>query len=136
MKLIFSIGDKKIYKATVQPGDQAAFHGEILHSVCSTFALARDMEWSSRLFFIEMKEEDEEGVGTYLEIQHRAPAFVGEELMITATIDSIDGNELLCVIEVKSGERIIAIGKTGQRMLKKEKLNSIFTPPREARGRP
>ena len=128
MKLIFNKGDKKIYQTIVKPDDQAAFHGEVLHAVCSTFALARDIEWSSRLFFIEMKEDDEEGVGTYLEIQHRAPAFVDEELKITATAESIIGNELICSIEVKAGDRIIAIGKTGQRMLKKEKLNAIFTP--------
>src|SRR5690349_8210573 len=124
MKLIFNKGDKKVYKTIVQSADQAAFHGEVLHAVCSTFALARDMEWSSRLFFIEMKENDEEGVGTYLEIQHRAPAFVGEELEITATVESITGNELICLIEVKAGNKIVATGKTGQRMLKKEKLNA------------
>lgn len=128
MKNIFKPGDTKVYKTIVKPEDQAAFHGEVLHAVCSTFALARDMEWSSRLFFIEMKEADEEGVGTYLEIEHRAPAFVGDELTITATVSSISKNELLCKIEVKQKDKLIATGKTGQRMLKKEKLNRIFTP--------
>ena len=127
VKLIFKKGDKKIYRTAVQPDDQAAFHGDVLHTVCSTFALARDIEWSSRLFFMEMKEDDEEGVGTYLEIQHRAPAFVGDALEITATVESVVGNELMCSIEVKSGDKLIATGKTGQRMLKKEKLNAIFT---------
>lgn len=107
--------------------DQAIFHGEVLHKVCATFALARDMEWSSRLFFIEMKEEDEEGVGTHLSIDHRNPAFVGDELVITATVAQLRDNELICDIIVKVEERIIATGKTGQRMLKKERLNQIFT---------
>ena len=129
MRNIFKKGDQKIYKTKVQTGDQAAFHGEVLHKVCSTFALARDMEWSSRLFFIEMKEEDEEGVGTYLQIEHRSPAFVGDELTITATVDTVVGNELLCFVEVKRKDRIIATGKTRQRMLKKDKLNAIFTAP-------
>ena len=117
------------YKTIVQPGDQATFHGEVLHKVCSTFALARDIEWSSRLFFIDMKEEDEEGVGTYLQIEHRSPAFVGDELTITATVDSISGNELFCLIEVKRNGILIATGKTGQRMLKKERMNAIFNRP-------
>ena len=127
MRNIFRKGDCKVYSTIVKPGDQATFHGDVLHQVCSTFALARDIEWSSRLFFIEMKEEDEEGVGTYLEIQHRAPAFVGEELTITAKVDTISGNELICDIEVKQKDKLIATGKTGQRMLKKEKLDRIFT---------
>ena len=130
MKDIFRKGDKKTFKTIVKPEDQASFHGQVLHRVCSTFALARDMEWASRLFFIEMKEADEEGVGTYLEIQHRAPAFVGDELTITATVDSLSGNELMCIIEVRQNDKLIATGKTGQRMLKKEKLNLIFTPPK------
>jgi fluoroacetyl-CoA thioesterase len=130
MKDIFKPGDTKVYATMVKIEDQAIFHGELLHAVCSTFALARDMEWSSRLFFIEMKEPDEEGVGTFLEITHRSPAFVGETITITATVKSLTGNELLCDIEVKCGNRLIAIGKTGQRMLKKERLNAIFTPPK------
>jgi predicted thioesterase len=52
---------------------------------------------------------------------------VGEELTFTATVDSISGNELLCDIVVMQKERLIATGKTGQRMLKREKLKSLFT---------
>lgn len=127
MKHIFKPGDTKVFVTTVKDADQAAFHGQVLHSVYSTFALARDFEWSSRLFFLEMKEEDEEGVGTALSIDHRSPAFVGEEIRITATVETLRGNELICSIEATCGERLIAVGKTGQKMLKKEKLKKIFT---------
>ena len=109
--------------------DQAIFHGEILHQVCSTFALARDFEWSSRLFFLEMKEEDEEGVGTFLSVEHRRPAFVGEEIEFTATIENMVGMELFCTIEACVNGRLIASGRTGQKMLKKEKLLVIFSKP-------
>lgn len=129
MKHIFNIGDKKKYTTVVAESDQAIFHGEVLHPVCSTFALGRDMEWSSRLFFIDMKEEDEEGVGTFLSINHHSPAFVGEELSITATVAKIERNELICDIEVSVGERLIASGQTGQKMLKKDKLKLVFTKP-------
>ncbi len=129
MKNIFKTGDEKIYRTVVQESDQAIFHGELLHPVCSTFALARDMEWSSRLFFIDMKEDDEEGVGTRLCIDHYSPAFVGDELTITATIAKLEGNELICAIEVRVGARIVARGETGQRMVKREKLNRIFRQP-------
>jgi len=125
MKRIFSIGDKKVYTKTVSDQELAAFHGEVLHAVYATFALARDFEWSSRLFFIEMKEDDEEGVGTYLEIFHRSPAFVGEEVVVTATVEKLEGNELICRIEARVGDRLVADGKTGQRMLKKERLYKL-----------
>lgn len=126
MKGIFKPGDIKVYAKRVAESDVAAFHGTVLHPVYATFALARDFEWSSRLFFLEMKEDDEEGVGTFLQIEHHSPAQVGEDVQIFATIESITGNELICIIEARSGERIIATGKTGQKMLKKEKLKRLF----------
>ncbi len=129
MKNIFKPGDQKVYTKTVNEADQATFHSEVLHAVCSTFALARDFEWSSRLFFIEMKEEDEEGVGTFLSIDHKSPAFVGEEIKIVATVEKMEGNELICSIEVTCADRLIATGKTGQKMLKKDRLKQLFTKP-------
>jgi len=126
MKSVFKPGDKKVYNRVVTEADLASFKGEALHPVCATFSLARDFEWSSRLFFLEMKEEDEEGVGTFLSIDHKSPAFVGERIIFTATVLKIRDNELTCSIEAKIGDRIIAIGTTGQKMFKKEKLKQIF----------
>jgi predicted thioesterase len=126
MKLIFKPGDQKSFSRKVEESDCAIFNGEMLHRVCSTFSLARDFEWSSRLFFLEMKDDDEEGVGTMLSIDHKSPAFVGEEILFTATVEKVEKNELICTIEAKVGSRQIATGKTGQKMLKKEKLSALF----------
>jgi predicted thioesterase len=73
-----------------------------------------------------MREGDEEGVGTMLSINHRTPAFVGEEMSFTATVEKIERNELICTINAAVGERIIATGQTGQKMLKKNKLSELF----------
>jgi fluoroacetyl-CoA thioesterase len=127
MKSVFKPGDKKVYKRVVTEADLASFKGEALHPVCATFSLARDFEWSSRLFFLEMKEEDEEGVGTFLSIDHKSPAFVGEQIVFTATVLKLRDHELTCTIEAKIADRIIAIGTTGQKMFKKEKLKQIFS---------
>jgi predicted thioesterase len=126
MKAIFKSGDQKSFSRVVLESDCAIFNGELLHRVCSTFSLARDFEWSSRLFFLELKDDDEEGVGTMLSIEHRSPAFVDEEVTFTATVETIIKNELICTIEAKVGERVIAVGKTGQKMLKRVKLNELF----------
>jgi fluoroacetyl-CoA thioesterase len=126
MKYLFAPGSKKTYIKVVENIDQAAFHGNVVHPVCSTFALARDFEWTSRLFFIEMKEEDEEGVGTHLSIEHKAPAFVGEEIIFTATVEQINGPELYCTIEARVGGRLIAVGRTGQKMLKLDRLKKLL----------
>jgi predicted thioesterase len=126
MKQIFKPGDIKVYKTTVNREDVAIFQGELVHDVCSTFALARDIEWTTRQFVLEMKEEDEEGIGTYLQIAHKAPAFVGEELIVTGTFESLTGHELSCSYKVFVGSRLIAEGTTGQKILKREKINILF----------
>lgn len=131
MKRIFKPGDTKTYMHKVHQNDIAAFHGETVHPVYSTFALARDMEWSSRLFMLEIIDDDEQGIGTALQITHQSPAFLDQEVTITATIESWEGHELICRIEAKVGERIIAKGSTGQKVLKKEKIEQLM-----ARHRP
>jgi fluoroacetyl-CoA thioesterase len=126
MKDIFSSGDQKEYRRIVKPEDVAAFQGETVHPVCATFALARDIEWTTRQFVLEMREDDEEGVGTFLSIDHRSPAFVGEEIIFTARIEQLKGNELVCSYVAKVNGRLIAEGRTGQKILKKEKIDKIF----------
>lgn len=126
MKTTFAIGDEKKYTKTVQAGDVASFHGEVVHPVCSTFALAREVEWTTRQFVLEMKDEDEEGVGTHLTIEHKAPAFVGEEILFTGKIEQINGHELICSFEASVGSRLVAVGKTGQKIMKKEKISRLF----------
>lgn len=126
MKNIFQRGDIKEYRSLVKPGDVARFHGTVVHNVCSTFALARDIEWTTRQFVLDMKDEDEEGVGTYLQIWHRGPAFVGEEIVFRGIFEDLTGSEVNCSFEASVGGRVIAVGKTGQKILKLEKIKSIM----------
>ncbi|WP_192821132.1 thioesterase family protein [Rufibacter sp. LB8] len=126
MKQLFKTGDIKTYQKTVTPADFAQFESGLVHNVCSTFALAQAMEWASRLFVLEMIKEDEEGIGTMLHIDHQSPAFLGETLHITAVYQELKGNQLLCEIQVKAGDRLVATGQTGQKILKKEKLRALL----------
>jgi fluoroacetyl-CoA thioesterase len=129
MKTIFKAGDKKEYRKTVQPEDVAAFNGEIVHPVCATFSLAREIEWTTRQFVLEMKDDDEEGIGTFLTIEHKGPAFIGEEIVFTGTIDMIKDHELICSFEARTKDRLVAAGKTGQKILKREKIKQLFKQP-------
>ena len=126
MKNLFKPGDKKQFKRVVEEKDVAAFDSGLVHPVCATFSLARDIEWTTRLFVLDMRDQDEEGIGTFLSVDHKGPAFVGEEITYSAWVDSIHGNELICFYEARVGERLIAVGKTGQKILKREKINRIF----------
>lgn len=126
MKNIFNPGDKKQLAYVVKQEDVAAFHGEVVHPVCSTFTLAREVEWATRQFVLEMREDHEEGIGTHVSINHQSPAFTGEEIIITSVIDKLENHEIICTFEAAVNGRIIATGKTGQKILSREKIKKIF----------
>jgi fluoroacetyl-CoA thioesterase len=127
MKNIFAIGDQKTYHHVVKPDEVAAFHGETVHPVCATFILARDIEWTTRQFVLELCDGDEEGIGTFLSIDHKSPAFVGEEIIFTARIEAWRDHELICSYKATVNERLIAEGRTGQKILKKEKIKRLLS---------
>jgi fluoroacetyl-CoA thioesterase len=129
MNQIFKPGDKKEFRKIIEAGDVAAFQGMVIHPVYATFSLARDAEWTSRQFVLEMKSPGEEGIGTFLTVEHKGPAFVGEEISFVAWVDHIEGNELVCFYEARVSDRLIAIGKTGQRIFSTQKLEAIFSRP-------
>ncbi|MES2689226.1 MAG: hypothetical protein V4658_02420 [Bacteroidota bacterium] len=117
----------KSYNKIVEVTDTATFDAGQVHPVYATFALGRDAEWVCRLFVLDMKKEDEEGIGTFLNVKHISAALLGSTVKFTATIHKIDGNTLICDFEARVGDRLIATGQTGQKILKKEKLNTLFS---------
>ena len=127
MKTIFNEGDIKTFKKTVVSNEVASFESCTVHEVYSTFAIARDAEWSGRLFVLDMKEEGEEGIGTFVHVNHKSPAFVGEEITFIARFEEItERKEIITSFHAYSGERLIAEGRQGQRILRKEKLLALF----------
>jgi len=126
MKSIFKPGDKKNYERVIKEDDTAVFETGQVHPVYSTFALARDAEWACRLFVLEMKEENEEGIGTFITVEHHSPAMVGEKVEFTATLASVKKNEIICGYKARAGKRLIASGRQKQKIIKKKKIATIF----------
>lgn len=126
MKDIFRKGDTLTYTRTVGQEDFARFESGLVHPVCSTFALARDMEWTTRQFVLQLRDEDEEGIGTMVEVRHVSPAFEGDVLEFTGEVESLEGNELICAVRVLCGSRLIATGRTGQKILKRSRIDRMM----------
>ncbi|ADR20074.1 hypothetical protein MATR_23190 [Marivirga tractuosa] len=126
MKEIFIKGDKKSHTFQVKAQDVAHFEQEAVHDVCATFTLAREIEWTTRLFVREMLEDGEEGIGTHLNIEHLSPALIGNDVEIEAEFSGIKDREIVCKYVVKVGERLVATGSTGQKILQKNKLAQLF----------
>lgn len=121
-------GDTRVYVKRVTAADFARFDDGLVHAVCSTFALAQAAEWAGRLFVLDMKGEDEEGIGTSLTINHKSPAFEGDEVVVKAILISHSGNEVICSFDARVGERLVADGETGQKILNREKLAKVLAP--------
>lgn len=126
MKNPFVQGDIKIYSKIVSADEIAAFDSGTVHDLYSTFAAAKDAEWSTRLFVLEMKEADEEGIGTFINIEHHSPAFTGTKIDFYARLDEVKGHEIICSFTAKSGDRLIASGRTGQKILKRKKIEDLL----------
>lgn len=122
----FHTGDIKIFSHTVSVADTAGFESGEVHAVYSTFALARDAEWSGRLFVLEMKDSDEEGIGTGVNIKHLSPALINDEVVFTAVLKAVEKNEVITEFTAMVKERLIAIGTQWQKIVKKEKLDTLF----------
>jgi len=126
MKNPFALGDSKVFQHVVTEADTARFESGEVHAVYSTFALVRDAEWAGRLFVLEMKEDDEEGIGSAVRVVHKSPARVGETVEFTSVLSTVERNEIITPFVAKVGERVIATGETRQKILKKEKLRNVF----------
>ncbi len=127
MKTIFNTGDIKTFTKTVSEKDMAQFESGIVHQVYSTFAIARDAEWSGRLFVLDMLEDGEQGIGTSINIEHKAPAFMGEEVLFIASFIEITNNkEIMTQFNAYVGERLVAQGTQGQKILPQVVIDKIF----------
>lgn len=127
MKNPFQTGAVQNFERIVRAEDTAVFDSGEVHPVYATFALGRDAEWVCRLFVLEMKDEDEEGIGTFLNITHHSPALVGQKVEFRGILKEVNGHEVIADFEAKVGERLVARGETGQKILKKEKLNHLLS---------
>lgn len=126
MKNIFEVGNQLTHVHIVEQADLATFETGNVHPFYSTFALGRDAEWACRQFVLQMKDADEEGIGTFLNIRHKSPAMLGDKVEFIATVSMLEGHQIDCTFVAKVGDRIVAEGEQGQKILKKEKLDRLI----------
>jgi predicted thioesterase len=84
------------------------------------------VEWACRQFVLDMKDDDEEGIGTFLNITHKSPALLGDVVEIRAMLTELHGNTVNCSFVVMVSDRLVAEGTQGQKILKREKLDRLI----------
>jgi fluoroacetyl-CoA thioesterase len=123
----FQPGDTKTFRTSVTADKLAEFESGIVHAVYGTFALGRDAEWACRLFVLDMKEDGEEGIGSFLSVEHVSPAPLGTAVEITATLEEINQNKVVCTYKVLAGDRLVAHGRQIQKIIQKAHFDALLT---------
>lgn len=107
---------------TVTDDMVAAFGGEVIHRVLSTWALVHHMEWAARKLLVPNLEEGEEGAGAGVDVRHLAPAPVGSRVEVTAAFVREAPGRLVARVEARSGEGLLAEGTVYQAIWPKGQL--------------
>ena len=120
------VGNTETITFTVEAQMQPVFEGKTIHPLCSTWDLAHQFELASRYVLVPHLEEDEEGIGSRVSIDHKSPAHLGSTVEVTATVTKTSKSEVVCDIVAAIGSRIVATGDQIQRIFPKEKIDQII----------
>jgi predicted thioesterase len=91
--------------------------------------MAHHMEVAARKVLEAHLDEDEEGIGSHLSIDHVAPAPVGNTISVCATAIEVDASTLVCTVEARDAahqQTVLATGRQVQRILPRTTLNDIM----------
>lgn len=110
----------------VTPAMCPAFDGEVVHQVCSTWEIVHYMEVAGRKILMDYLLADEEGVGSHASCDHMGPAPVGSTVRVVATATDVSERELVCDCVAFRGDRMIAAGRTVQKVFPREVLERIL----------
>lgn len=108
-----------------------AFDGVVVHRVYSTWSMAHHMELAARKVLAPHLEEHEEGIGSFLSIEHLAPTPLGHQVRVVAEAVELGPTTLVCDVNayhVRQGkdDRLVGKGRQVQRILPKTKLKALI----------
>ena len=88
--------------------------------------MAHQFEIAARQTLEPHLEEDEEGIGSFLSIDHCAPAAVGKTVLVEATVTEVDDTSVVCSISATIGLLTCATGKQIQRVLPSASISALI----------
>ncbi len=104
-----------------------AFNGMLIHPVYGTAAMVYHMEWAARQVILPYLEEEEDGVGTGVQVCHIHPAPVGARVLARAVCIAVeDSGRVVCNVSVWNNQVLLGEGQVEQRILLKRVLQDRF----------
>jgi fluoroacetyl-CoA thioesterase len=104
-------------EVTVTPDMTARVDGTEIHPVYGTAAIVGHIEQLCRQLLVPHLEPGEEGVGASIEVHHRAPVPVGEQITLVATVATVGPTTLVCEVLARHGGTLVARGSFEQRVV-------------------
>ncbi len=106
-----------------------AFDGVVVHRCYSTWSVAHHFELAARKVLADFLDRDEEGIGSYVSVEHLAPCPVGRTVRVRAELKEIQDHRhkrVICDVTVCDGDRLLARGRQVQVVMNKEKLKNYI----------
>lgn len=122
MKPGFEPGIVKSTDVVVTEDMCPAFDGVVVHRVYSTWSMVEHMELAARRVLVDYLDDDEEGVGAHVSVDHRSAAMVGTTVRVQAELTEVRRGRVVCEVSAWDGDRLLGIGKQVQVVMKKDKL--------------
>ena len=135
MRRGMELGREETIEIIVTEDMFASFEGEVVHPVYSTVAMTYHMEWVSRKIILPFLEDDEEGMGASVKLNHLAPSPLGSIVTLTATLEGLFDNVVMTKVTASNHNGIIGKGEVKQVILPKkmiaEKLKNASLFPKK-----
>jgi len=96
--------------------------GNVGANVVSTPSLIGFLEQASHRVILPFVEEGELSVGTRVEVDHLAAAFVGQPIVATARIVAVEGRRITFEVEARQGDRVVMKGRHGRAIVSRDRL--------------
>jgi predicted thioesterase len=102
---------------TVGPDNRISFADQRMPSVLATPWLIAHLEYTARDTIAPLLHDNERSVGTYVEVEHLAPAPEGFTVACRARVIHVDGTTITFQIEAHDGVEMIAKGIHRRRVI-------------------
>ncbi len=126
MKPGFELGTTREVTIMVTEDMCPAFDGIVVHRVYSSWSMVHHMELAARKVLVDFLDEDEEGVGAHVSVDHKGPAMVGTEVTVRAELIELRRHRVVCRVTAWDGDRLLGEGKQVQMVYKRSRLDAML----------
>ena len=111
----FKEGNKITRRFTVDEGRTISVAGGEFN-VYATPEMIRDIEQTCKKYILEFADENEDSVGTQVNIAHVGATVMGMSVEVTATVKTLDRRRVVFDITVKDARFITDASKSAERL--------------------